>query len=74
MDIAVLAIASVAIVLPVYRFIRSIWSPRSVVFYAHDGTELGEISSEAVQHKSLEDLERMHERVRREEHVRIVVA
>jgi hypothetical protein len=71
MEFAVLGVAAGAIIYPLARFIRSVFFPRSVAFYDHDGQLLGEISPERVQQTNLADLERLHDRIQRDRHVRI---
>jgi hypothetical protein len=53
------------------RFIRSVFFPRSVIFYDHSGHLLGEISPKHVQQTNLDELEKLHDRVQRDRHVRI---
>jgi hypothetical protein len=74
MDIVVwsgIAIALLAILIPVIRFVRTNVLPRSIVFIDHDGRQLGEISPKRVHETDLKELERLHERVRRDRHLRI---
>ena len=62
---------ALAILVPALRFLRTNVFPRSVVFIDHNGKELGEISPELIQQSNLADLERMHDRVVGEKHLRI---
>jgi hypothetical protein len=59
------------LVIPIIRFLRTNFYPRSVVFIDHDGEKIVEISPERVQQTDVKELERMYERVRHEKHVRI---
>jgi hypothetical protein len=69
--ILLLGAVALATIVPVVRFLRTNIFPRSVVFIDHDGKELGEISPESIHQANLADLERMHERVVKEKHLRI---
>lgn len=62
---------ALAALVPALRFLRTNIFPGKVVMIDHTGKELGEISPEAIHDNSLEDLEKMHDRVVGEKHLRI---
>jgi hypothetical protein len=64
-----LAVSVVATAIPVVKLIRTFLTEvrsSKLVVTDHDGKVMGEISTERLQHTDLEELERLHERVRRD--------